>query len=114
MRKKEKIRKVYTKYGIDVDDETIEILMTDEERTKGIIKLYKQEELESMNYILGKPADNEVFTKFELDEMEKVDLFDRQVVNVCKKIWDNKDNTERLESFIRMLNREVGEANACS
>ena len=52
MEKKEKLRKVYTKYGIDVDEETIELIMTDEERTKGLIKLYEQEEINSMNYIL--------------------------------------------------------------
>lgn len=107
MEKKEKIRKVYTKYGIGVDDRTIEVLMTDEERTKGIIKLYKQEELESMNYILGKPADNEIFTKFELDAVNKVDLFDRQVVKVCKMIWDNRDNPEQLERFQQILNERM-------
>ena len=107
MEKKEKIKKVYTKYGVDVDDKTIELLMTDEERTKGVIKLYKQEELESMNYILGKPAHNEVYTKFELDAMGKVDLFDRQVVNVCKMIWDNRNNPEQLARFQQILNERM-------
>lgn len=77
--------------------------MTDEERTKGIIKLYKQEELESMNYILGKPADNKEFTEFELEGMSKINLFNRQVVNVCKMIWDNRDNPEILQDFSDQL-----------
>ena len=107
MKNKEKIRKVYTKYGIDVDNKTIEILMTDEERTKGIIKLYKQEELESMNYILGKPADNKEFTKFELEGMSKINLFNRKVVNICKMIWDNRENPEQLERFQQILNERM-------
>lgn len=80
--------------------------MTDEERTKGIIKLYKQEELESMNYILGKPADNKEFTEFELEGMSKINLFNRKVVNICKMIWDNRDNPEKLERFQQILKKE--------
>lgn len=90
MENKEKIRKVYTKYGIDVEDETIELIMEDEERIKGLIRIYKQEEMESMNYILGKPTDNKVFTMFELEAVNKKDLFNRKVVEVCKKIWENE------------------------
>lgn len=110
MEQKEKIKKVYAKYGIDVDDETIEVLMTDEERTKGIIKLYKQEETDSMNYILGKPADNKEFTEFELEGMSKINLFNRKVVNICKMIWDNRDNPEQWERFQKILSEKAGEA----
>lgn len=103
MSNKEKIRKVYTKYGIDVDDETIELIMTDEERTKGLIRVYKQEEIDSMNYIIGKPEGNEIFTMFELEAMSRIDLFNRKIVNICKLIWDNKNNEEKLEEILEKL-----------
>ena len=67
------------------------------------MKLYKREEMESMNYILGKPEDNRIFTKFELEAMSKVDLFNRKVVNICKLIWDNRDNEEILEEILKVL-----------
>lgn len=77
--------------------------MTDEERTKGLIKLYEQEEINSMNYILGKPEDNKRFTMFEIEAMSKINLFNRKVVNICKLIWDNKDNEEKLEEILNKL-----------
>ncbi len=101
---KEKIRKVYQKNNIIVSDETIEAIIQDEERTKGLIRLYKQEEMDSMNYILGKDKNNKVFTQFELEAMSKIDLFNRKVVEICKIIWKNKDNTQRLEHFIEIIN----------
>ena len=64
-----------------------------------------------MNYILGKPANNKVFTKFELEAMSKVDLFNRNVVNICKIIWENRDNEERLEGFLRKLEEERNNGN---
>lgn len=100
---KEKIRKVYQKYGMEVSDGMVEYIENTPERLNGIIRLYKQEETESMNYILGKPKDNKIFTEFELETMNKIDLFDRKVVNICKIIWDNKDNTEKLEKFMKIL-----------
>lgn len=103
MSNKEKIRKVYTKCGIDVDEETIELIMTDEERTKGLIRVHKQEEIDSMNYILGKPEGNKIFTMFELEAMSRIDLFNRKIVNICKLIWDNKDNEEKLEENLDKL-----------
>lgn len=57
---------------------------------KSIIRNYKKEEMEAMNYILGKYKDNKTFTKFELEAMNKIDLFNRKVVEVCKVIWANE------------------------
>jgi hypothetical protein len=87
---KEMIRKVYKKNGIQVDDDYIEYKMKDEKNVKGFMRLYKQEEMDSMNYILGKDKDNKVFTKFELEAMNKIDLFNRKVVEVCKIIWEKE------------------------
>lgn len=63
-----------------------------------------------MNYILGKQKDNKVFTKDELELLSSIDLFDMKVVNICKMIWDNRDNTEILENFLKEL--EGGKINA--
>lgn len=103
MDKEEKNKKGLRKNNIIVNDETIEAIMQDKERTKGLIRIYKQEEMDSMNYILGKDKDNKIFTKEELELMNKIDLFDRKVVNICKVIWDNKDDAEKLEEFIKIL-----------
>ncbi len=96
MQIKQKIRKVYEKYGVSVSDEALKTILKDKERTKGIMRLYKEEELESMNYILGKPEDNKYFTQQELEMMNKIDLFNRKTVEVCKKIWENETKVGAL------------------
>lgn len=58
--------------------------------SKSIIRIYKTEEMEAMNYILGKEKDNKVFTKFELEAMNKIDLFNKKVVEICKNIWNRE------------------------
>lgn len=70
---------------------------------KSIFRIYKPEEIKTMNYILGKSEDNSLFSKFELETLNKVNLDDEQLVNACKKIWANKDNTEQLDKFIKLL-----------
>lgn len=57
---------------------------------RNIIRIYKPEEMEAMNYILGKDKDNIVFTKFELEAVNKIDLLDKKVVEICKTIWANE------------------------
>jgi len=107
MSEKEKIEKVYSKYGIKVDKVSLENIIKDEDRVKAFTKIYKQEEIESMNYILGKPYNNYTFTKFELEAMSKINLFEKKLVNICKIIWDNKDNEEKLQGFLNQLKKEV-------
>ena len=41
------------------------LFLTGRKKVKDFMKLYKQEEIESMNYIFGKPESNNKFTKFE-------------------------------------------------
>ena len=90
MEKREKIRDIYKKHGVSIGDEMIEMIIKDSERCKSLMRVYKQEEMDSMNYILGKDKTNKVFTKFELEAMNKIDLFNRKVVEICKKIWEDK------------------------
>lgn len=68
----------------------MEYIINTPERKESIIRLYKQEEIESMNYILGKPESNLVFTKEELELCSKVDLFDRKTIKACKHIYENE------------------------
>lgn len=107
MEVKDMIKKVYQKSGVQVDDDYIEYKMKDEEKVKDFIRLYKQEEIASMNYILRKPENNKVFTKFELEAMSIIDLFDRKVIEISRIIWDNKDDTKRLEQILNQLNIEL-------
>lgn len=81
------IRKVYQKSGIQVDDDYIEYKMKDKKKVEQFKILYKQEEIESMNYILGKPLDNTIFTKDEIEICSKIDLFNRKTVEICKNIY---------------------------
>lgn len=104
MDKKEKIRKIYQKNGMEIKDKDIEMILRDEIRTKDFMRLYKQEEMDSMNYILGKPKDNLYFTKEELELMNTIDLFNRKLVDVCKIIWENKDDKEKLEHLLKITN----------
>lgn len=87
---KEKIRKIYQKNNIIVNDETVEAIMQDKERTKGLMKLYKDEEIESMNYIFGKSKDNKYFSEFELELASQINLFNKKVVELYKKIYKNE------------------------
>ena len=61
--------------------------MKNKETVKKFMRLYKQEEVNSMNYILGKPEDNLEFTKEELELCSKIDLFNRKTVEICKSIY---------------------------
>lgn len=70
---------------------------------KEITRIYKKEEIESMNYIFGKAEDNKAFTKFELEAANKIDLFNRQLVSICKIIWDNRDNEKELNRFLNYI-----------
>lgn len=60
-----------------------------------------------MNYVLGKPLDNMEFTDFEIEALSKIDIFNRKLLKICKVIWDNKDNPEKLEEFANQLNLEL-------
>ena len=101
---KEKIRKVYQKYGMTVEDEMMEYIINTPERKESTIRLYKQEEIESMNYILGKPHDNLVFTKFELEACSKINLFNKKTVEICKIIYENENKEENYQELYNALN----------
>lgn len=87
---KEMIRKVYQKLGVEVDDEYIEYKMQDKEKVKQFMRIYKEEEINSMNYVLGKTKSNLVFTKEELELCSKINLFNRKVIKACKDIYENE------------------------
>lgn len=80
--------------------------MKDKNKVRDSLRLYKQEEIDSMNYIFGKPESNKKFTKFELKAISKIDLFDRKVINICKFIWENRNDDEKLKEILKMLKEE--------
>ena len=84
------IKKIYQKNGIKIDDDFIEYKMQNKKTVEQFKLLYEQEEMESMNYILGKPLDNTIFTKNEIKLCSKIDLFDRKTVEICKKIYEKE------------------------
>ncbi len=94
MEEKEKIKQIYQKLEVGIREEDIDLILKDKEKTKQFMKLYKQEELDSMNYIFGKPDNNKVFTQFELEAVSKIDLFDRTQVEASKNIWKSRNRRE--------------------
>lgn len=50
----------------------------------------KTEKIKTMNYILEKEENNCVFTKFELELVNLIDLQNSKVVEVCKTIYNNE------------------------
>lgn len=75
------------------------------------MELYEREKLESMNYIFGKLENNNKFTEFELKAISNIDLFDRKVVNICKIIWENRNNDEKIEEILEMLKEAENNGN---
>lgn len=104
---KEKIKKIYQKSNIIVNDDYIENAMKNKERVKGYMRLYEEEEIESMNYIFGKNRENKQFTKFELELASQIDLFNRKVISICREMYKNRNNSEKLEEIIKKFELEV-------
>lgn len=84
------IRKVYQKGGVQVEDDYIEYKMKDKKKVQSFKEFYRQEEIDSMNYILGKPKNNTIFKIEELELCYKIDLFDKKTVEICKKIYEKE------------------------
>ena len=103
MEDREKIKKIYEKGNVKVSEDYIDNIMKDEARVKSFMRMYKQEEIWSMNEILGKPHDNNYFTEFELEICSKVDLFNRNVIKWSKLILQNRNNEEELNKIISTL-----------
>lgn len=107
MKKREMIKQIYQKANIIVDEDYIDNIMENKKRVKDFMRLYKDEEIESMNYILGKDYDNSYFTKFELEALSKINLFNRKTIECAKLVWQNKDNMAELEKIINSINSKL-------
>ena len=64
--------------------------METKQKTGSIIRIYKPDEMKAMNYILGKKQGNKMFTEFELELMNTIDLFNKKLVEVCKCIYERE------------------------
>lgn len=87
----EKIKQIYQKFDIIVDDQIIENILQDKEKVQGLMRIYKDEEIDSMNYIFDKDRNNKYFTEFELQAASKINLFNRKVLKACRSIWVNNE-----------------------
>ena len=103
MELKDRIKNYYKSEKVKVDDEFVSGVIADKDRANKLIKFFEPIEVKAMNYIYGKDENNKYFTEYELESVSKVNLFDKNVVNLCKIIWDNRNDTERLEKFIKQL-----------
>lgn len=103
MELKDRIKNYYKSEKVKVDDEFVSGVIADKDRANKLIKFFEPIEVKAMNYIYGKDENNKYFTEYELESASKVNLFDKKVVKLCKIIWDNRNNTERLEKFIKQL-----------
>lgn len=101
------IKDCYRSNGIKVDQDYIDDILKNKKRVEQFRELHEREKRWNMNYVLGKPLDNKEFTDFEVEALSKIDIFDRKLLKVCKVIWDNKDNPEKLEEFANQLNLEL-------
>ena len=106
MELKDRIKNYYKSEKIKVDDEFVRGVIADKNRANKLIKFLELIEIKAMNYIYGKDENNKYFTEYEIESASKVNLFDKKVVNICKIIWDNRNDTERLEKFIKQLKSE--------
>ena len=90
MKKREKIKSIYQKHGVNIAEDYLDKVMKDKKRVKSLMRVFKNEEIDSMNYIFGKPNNNKDFTKDELQIASKMNLFNRKLVKVYKKIWERE------------------------
>lgn len=99
----EKVKKIFQKFDVQVDDDYIENAVKDKERVKDYMRLYQQEEIDSMNDILGKEYNNLIFSQEELEFVSKIDLFDRNMIEIAKMIWQQKDKPKMLKIFLKIV-----------
>lgn len=57
---------------------------------KNFIRLYENQEIESMNYIFNKHITNNWFTHEELSFVSQVNLFDKEILNEVRDSWMSK------------------------
>ena len=101
------IKDCYRSNGVKVDQDYIDDILKNKKRVEQFRELHEKEKRWNMNYVLGKPLDNMEFTDFEIEALSKIDIFNRKLLKICKVIWDNKDNPEKLEEFANQLNLEL-------
>lgn len=71
------------------------------------MQIFSNKEYETIEYILGKNKEDNYFTQEELEFVSKMDLLDPYMINVAKRIWENKDDTKELNKLLKMTNMEV-------
>lgn len=106
MEKREKIKQIYQKYDVKIGEDYLEGIMNNRRRVDSLMRMYKNEEIDSMNEIFGKDYSNLYFTQEELEFVAKMDLFDPYTIKVAKEIWNVKDDTQLLKVYLKILENE--------
>lgn len=106
MEQREKIKQIYKKHSIRIGEDYLEGIMNNPQRVDGLMRTYKNEEIDSMNEIFGKDYSNLYFTQEGLEFVSKMDLFDQYTIKVAKEIWNVKDNTQLLKVYLKILENE--------
>lgn len=106
MEKREKIKKIYQKYDVNINEDYMQEIMNNPQRVDNLMRMYKEEEINAMNEIFDKDENNKVFTREELEFVKDIDLFDRASIKVTKEMWKTKDDTQVLKSYIKILENE--------
>lgn len=109
MEKKRKIKQIYKKYSAKIGEDYLEGIMNNPQRVDSLMRMYKDEEINSMNEIFDKDDNNKCFTKEELEFANKMDLFDPYMIKVAKMIWKQKDNPQMLRIFLSIAKNEQAE-----
>lgn len=109
MEKREKIKQIYRKLNVKIGEDYLEGIMNNPQRVDSLMRMYKDEEINSMNEIFDKDDNNKYFTKEELEFIKDIDLFDRPSIKVAKMIWKQKDNPQMLNNFLIIAKKELAE-----
>lgn len=109
MKKRENIKQIYKKHSVKIGEDYLDGIMNNPQRVDSLMRMYKNEEINSMNEIFGKDDNNKYFTKEELEFANKMDLFDSNMIKVAKMIWKQKDNSQMLKIFLNIAKHEQAE-----
>ena len=97
MEQREKIKQIYKKHSIRIGEDYLEGIMNNPQRVDGLMRTYKNEEIDSMNEIFGKDYSNLYFTQEGLEFVSKMDL-----LKVYLKILEN-ESVEKGKKLLKSL-----------
>lgn len=101
------IKDCYRSNKVKVDQDYLNDILKDKKRIEQFKELHKRIKIWNMNYILGKPLENTEFKDIELKELSRLNLFNNKLLIFYKYIYENRNNSEKLEELQSKLNLEL-------